>query len=159
MSTVLAIITSIILAPIAFLVFIPAMPAIPFMFILTLLYGFIDKFNRLGLEEFLIFGAIVVASLIIDWSAGVLGAKYGGAGRDSLIFGFLGAIVGTFLLPPFGGIIGLFAGVLLAELVQFRSHKKALRAASWSAIGSISGMFINFILALAFLVLFLIFVF
>src|SRR3990172_4351405 len=159
MSLVAAIITSIILAPMVFLVFIPALPVIPFMFILALLYGFIDKFTRLGINEFLILGSFVVVSIIVDYSAGILGAKYGGAGRDSLIFGFLGAVVGTFLIPPFGGLIGLFAGVLLAELVSFRDHKKAFKAASYSVIGSLTGILINFILAITFYILFLVFVF
>jgi len=159
MTLILGIVFSIILAPLIFLVFIPAMPVIPFMFLLSLLYGFLDKFKHLQLREYLILGAAVVVSLVIDYSSGILGAKYGGAGRHSIIFGFLGSIAGTFLLPPFGGLLGLFAGILLAELVQFRSRKKAFKAASYSVIGSITGMLINFVVAITFYILFLVFVF
>jgi len=156
---VAAIIFSLILAPLVFLTLIPALPAIPLMFVFSLVFGFINKFILLDWKEFLILGILVILSILVDYFAGILGAKYGGAAKESLLYGFLGILIGTFSLPPFGGILGLFFGILLAEIIKFKDHAKAIKAASYSVLGVMAGVLINFFLAITFFVLFLIFVF
>jgi len=156
---VISIIVSILLAPLVFLTLIPVFPAIPMMFGLGLIYGFVDKFKHLDLNNYLMLGGILAVSILIDYFAGILGAKYGGAAKESLIFGLLGVVLGTFLLPPFGGVLGLFLGILIAEIIRFKDHYKAIKAASYSVVGTITGVIFNFFLAIAFFVLFLIFVF
>ncbi len=132
-------------------------PALPYMFVVALIYGFIDKFQHLRPTELIILGVIMLISFINDCLSGILGAKYGGASRASLLYGGIGMILGLIIAPPFGGIPGLFAGVLIGEILMFRDHEKALKAATGSLIGTVAGMLISLVLVLVFLVLFIIF--
>ena len=139
--------------------FIPMAPALPYMFFLALTFGFIDGFEMLTINNIWIFGGILIASILIDYFAGVMGVKYGGASRKGITFGILGLIIGLFLLPPFGGLVGLFIGVLVGEYALGKDKTKALKAATGSLLGSISGMLLNIFLAVVFLELFIAFVF
>jgi hypothetical protein len=155
----LPIIFTILIFPGMFMTFIPMMPAIPYMFLMVLVFGFIDKFDALTVQNMWIFGGILIASILIDYFAGVIGAKYGGASRKGIAFGFLGLILGFLLLPPFGGFIGLFAGILIAEFLMKGDKTKAVKAATGSLVGTISGILLNTILAVIFFGLFITFVF
>jgi len=139
-------------------VFLIVFPSLPTMFIIALAFGFIDHFQHLNATDLIILGAIALLAEIIDFASGLWGAKIGGAGRNSIIFGLIGLILGLILFPPFGSIIGLFLGVAIYELVSFGSFYKALKAAGGGVLGSLAGMIVKFILAIAFLILFIIFV-
>lgn len=157
LTTLLIIIAAILMIPgiiaIAFM-----LPGIPYLFIVALIYGFIDHFARLSLKELLALGIIAVFSVIIDQLAGILGAHYGGARGKTFLYAIAGAIIGTLVLPPFGGFIGLFAGILIGELARKRTHAQAVKAATIGVIGTITGIAINIVLAVIFLTLFLVFV-
>jgi len=135
----------------------PALPGIPLMFAVTLIFLFFDRFAHLTVLNLIIFIIITLASITVDYTSGIIGAKYGGAGRSSIIIGLLGLIIGIFIYPPFGGIAGLFVGILVSEIIQFKDHNKAIKAATGGVLGVISGTVANLILALLFLVLFIIF--
>ncbi len=153
----LKIIFIVLILPGVFMVFIPAMPGIPYMFAMVALFGFIDGFQNLTPIHLGILGGILIASIFIDYFAGILGAKYGGASKKGILFGFLGLIIGLILFPPFGGFLGIFLGVLAAEFIFHRDKTRALKAATGSFLGSVSGVFINACLAGVFFILFIIF--
>src|SRR5581483_2855540 len=121
-------------------VLLPMIPGIPYMFVIALIYGAIDHFHHLTLRQLGILGIITIVSLIIDYLAGMMGAKFGGAKGKSLLYGFIGLIVGTFIVPVIGGLIGLFLGVLIGELFRKRAGGDAVKAATGSVLGSLAGM-------------------
>lgn len=139
------------------LVFIPMVPSIAYMFVVALCFALVDGLSHINTFNLWILGGVVVISILIDQLSGILGAKYGGASRKALIFGFLGAIIGVFAIPFFGALVGLFAGILLAELFLNKSRDDAVRAATGALMGSATGIAVNFCLALAFIILFIIF--
>lgn len=151
----LEIITAIILFLCALFTGIPTMPGIPFMFIVTLVYGFADRWEVLEPWHVAVFGGIALLSIIVDTFSGVVGAKIGGANRTSLAWGIGGLLIGLVLLPPIGAFIGLFVGVFAAEAVQFKDHLRALRAATTSLVSAVIGMLVNVALAITYFVLFL----
>lgn len=60
-----------------------------------------------------------------------------------ILVGLLGGIIGTFLLPALGLVIGFVAGLLLAEYLRVKDFKLALDT-SWVAIKSVGiGMIIE----------------
>jgi len=138
-------------------VLLPMIPGIPLMFVVAVVFGFVNRWEHLHPWELAVLFAIVLLSALVDYLAGMLGARYGGAGRRATMWGLVGLVVGLLVFPPFGGIIGLFVGVLVAELARGRSQFHALRAAAGSLLGSIAGILGNFFLALVFLVLFILF--
>ena len=133
------------------------LPGVPYLFIVALIYGFIDHFIRLSLKDLAVLGALAILSVIVDQSAGLIAAHYGGARGKTFLFGIAGAIIGTIMLPLFGGFIGLFIGIFIGELIRKQHHIHAIKAATAGVIGSITGITINIILGVIFLTLFLIF--
>ena len=155
----IAIIFSILLALGIILTAIPTLPGMLYMFLITLIYAFIDKFETIHPWHLLVFGGIVLAAILSDYVSGLVGAKVGGASKLSLFFGLFGLIVGLIIFPPFGLFIGLFLGVFFAELLQHSDHKKAFKAASYAFLATIFGMGFNILLAVGYLITFLIIVF
>ena len=138
-------------------VLVPMLPGISYMFLVALLFGVADHFAHLTWENLAVLGGILILSFFVDYFAGILGARYGGADRRSILFGFLGIIIGVLLLPPFGGILGLFVGIFVGELRARKRGDKALRAATAGLIGSVAGGVVNCILAVTFFGLFILF--
>lgn len=126
------------------------------MFGTLFIYGLIDKFQTLEAWHLAVFGGLALLSILIDYSSGLIGAKLGGANKKSLLFGIIGLFVGLIVFPPFGAFIGLFLGVFVAELVQFKDKHKALKAASYSLAATVTGAAANILIAIACLVGFLI---
>jgi len=138
-------------------VFIPLIPGIPYMFVVALVFAFADRFQHLSGAELSLLAVIAIVSLVIDYLAGILGARAGGASKKALLFGMIGLILGMIILPPFGGILGLFLGVLGAELLGGKTALKAFKAGQGSVIGALTGIGINLVLALLSLALFVVF--
>lgn len=153
---VLFIVSILLLVP-GFLGIILPFPGQAYMFLIALLFKILDKTGSITLIELLILLFIVLVSLFIDYASGLIGAKYGGASKSAVMVGLIGLIVGFILFPPFGGIAGLFMGVLIFELLSKKDHKKALKAASGSLFGHLSGMVLSLLLSLTFFVLFILF--
>ena len=143
--------------PAIFLVLIPMMPAMFYMFIMSILFGFIDHFEHLRLWELAVLSGLFVLSVVIDHTAGLLGAKFAGANKISILYGVIGLVGGTIIFPPFGGVPGMFLTIFVAELFYGKKNAAALRAATGTIFGSISGVLVNFILAILFFALFIIF--
>ncbi len=136
-------------------VILPILPSVPYMFLVAIIYNLIS--GRISQNELITLGALAIISIIIDYASGLLGARWGGASGKSLLAGMIGMLLGTFIWPIFGGFIGLFLGVLVAEAMLFSSNQKALKAAYSSLVGSVLGMVANGLLCLVFFILFLIF--
>lgn len=137
-------------------VFLPLIPAVPYMFVVAVIYA-VGTGNVTGSQVGWL-ALIAGLSLAADWGTGVLAARFGGAKKQALLLGLLGAVVGSLLIPPFGGLIGVFAGVLYGEyIVAGGDFRKALRAALAGAAGSAVGMLISLVLAVTFLITFVAF--
>lgn len=133
------------------------LPGLLYMFIISLIFGFVDKFIHLQPWEIGILLGIAVISMINDFLSGLLGAKYGGAAQKSMLYGIIGMILGLVIFPPFGGLAGVFIGILIAEIIRHGNQEKAVRAATGGLVGSIVGMIVTLILAIIFLFTFVIF--
>jgi uncharacterized protein len=114
-------------------------------------YAVVTKFTTLSAGNILVLFFIMTVSLLVDLLSGIIGAKYGGAGRKSLVYGFVGMLLGTFIMPPFGSLLGLFCGVVLSEILAFKDHHKAIRAATGAVLGVVFGIMVNFALAFIFI--------
>lgn len=135
---------------------IPTLPGIPLMFATIFIYGLIDGFETLQPWHLAIFGALALLSIFIDYSSGLIGAKLGGASKKALMFGVVGLFIGLIAFPPLGAFAGLFLGVFIAELLQFRDHQRALKAASYSLAATVAGAIANIVIALGSFIGFLI---
>ena len=87
-------------------------------------------------------------SFLLDYFAGVIGAKKYGVSAKGLVASFFGGVIGMFLLSFPGLILGALLGIIGIELWQKRTLKQALRAAAGLLMGSAAGIAVQFVLAL-----------
>ena len=131
------------------------LPGASLMFVMTLIYAFINHFQRLSITDIVILGVIALAAELIDYFSGVYGAKIFGASKAGIIGGMIGSMIGLFLLPPFGLFIGLVAGVAIVEFfIKKKTVRHSTRAAAGALIGSVAGLVINLVLAITFIIIF-----
>ena len=94
---------------------------------------------------------IAMGIFVLDYFVPVLGAKKFGGGRGSIIGSSVGLICGILFIGPFGIFLGPFFGAFIGELVVNSDNKKgALKAAIGSLIGFLSGVFLKFLISIAF---------
>ena len=94
---------------------------------------------------------IALGIFVMDYFVPVLGAKKFGGGRGSIIGSSVGLICGILFIGPFGIFLGPFLGAFTGELIVNKDNKKgALKAAIGSLIGFLSGVFLKFLISIAF---------
>ncbi|MFW5956788.1 MAG: DUF456 family protein [Halorhabdus sp.] len=106
----------------------------------------------LVLAALLVVGFLVVT---VDYLAGAIAAKAGGA---STLHSLLGALVGFllfFVFGPVGIVIGITGTVFALELYRGRARNESLKAAGYALVGTLGSSVMQFVLTLSMLVAFL----
>jgi uncharacterized protein YqgC (DUF456 family) len=119
-------------------IIIPMIPGSLLIWLTVLLYMLFERAYGLTAIDPFTFGAITLIALVTglaDFWLPLLGARAGGSARRSLVFGVVGSIVGTFMLPLFGTVAGYALGVLLGEYHKHGDWNRALRA----GLGGLAG--------------------
>lgn len=126
----------------------PILPGLPVAYLGFLLIHF-SKYAHFSNWFLIIWAAIVIIMAVADYMIPKWGTqKYGGTkwGQNGAL---IGTIAGIFVFPPFGLILGPFAGAYIGEIMHdAKDTEKALRSAWGSFIGFIAGSFIKLIIAL-----------
>jgi uncharacterized protein YqgC (DUF456 family) len=147
----------ILMIPGILLVFMPVFPALPYMFVISVLYAWANNFARLNGREIMVLAILMLFSVMVDHLSGVLGAKYGGANGKSMLAGFLGAIIGGLIGGPAAAFVLLFVGIFVAEVAQLKTFAAALEAARAGLLGALAGYIVNVVVAFVFFGVFLYF--
>jgi len=116
----------------------PALPGILLIFAGLVLAAWAEGFAYVGWGTISILAALTVAAYVIDFLAGLLGAKRFGAGKYGIMGAAIGTVIGLIFGLP-GIIIGPFIGAVLGELYA----QKDLRTASTAGLGVWIGMAIG----------------
>ncbi len=118
--------------------------------------------HTVGITTPLIFASLflIILTFFVDILSGVLGAHWGGANKVSVLSGTIGLILGTFFIPiPFlGSLVGIFAGILISELIQRKKGINAVKAATGGVIGTVVGGTMNALFTLFYIVYFVLLV-
>lgn len=137
--------TALIVAGIAGAV-LPALPGTALVLAGIVLGAWIDGFTRVGVGVIAIVAVLAAMSWLLDYAAGLLGARRAGASRQALI----GAAVGT-LAGLFAGFIGvLFLPLVGAAVGEYLARKDEMRAlkvglATW--LGLMAGLVAKVVIA------------
>jgi uncharacterized protein len=116
-------------------ILIPLFPGIIIIWLAAMVYGLVVGFNLLGWIMFILITLAMIAGVTVDNVLMGLGARKGGASWWSIGASLLAGILGTLLLPPFGGLIAAPLVVLLIEFRRVRDWKKAREAFKGLAVG------------------------
>lgn len=119
-------------------VLIPLLPGSLLIWLTVVLYALVERLNGYAAIDPLTLVAITLISLVTglaDLWLPLLGGKVSGSSTRALLFGVAGAIIGTFLLPLLGSIIGYAVGILLGEYQKHRNWDRALRAGAGGLAG------------------------
>ncbi len=133
---------------------VPGLPGPPLSFIALVLLQF-TKSPPFSENFLIIMGLIMAAVTLMDYFIPIYGTKKFGGSKQGVRGSTIGLIIGVFVLPflgivigPFGllGIIlGPFAGAYIGELMAGKNSDIALRSAFGSFIGFLAGTFMKLV--------------
>lgn len=121
---------------------IPAIPGpqLSFLSLVILELAIDDAFS---LDFFYLWGGITVAVFFLDYILPILGAKVYRASNYGIWGSIVGMIAGIIFFPPFGMILGLFAGAVIGELIAGKKEWEALKVGSATFFASMFMIFIK----------------
>ena len=116
----------------------PALPGVPLVFAGMLLAAWVGDFTLIGWPTLLVLGVLTVIAVVVDFVAGVLGAKRVGASGWALFGAAVGTVVGLFL-GLVGLILGPFVGAVLGELIAGSTLRRSTAVGVGAWIGFLFG--------------------
>ncbi|CAN5295904.1 DUF456 domain-containing protein [soil metagenome] len=133
--------------------FLPVLPGVPVSWLgLLMLY----LAPSIPMNYWFLGITFIVAVLIyaLNWIIPALGTKRFGGSRAGMIGATVGLVVGIIAPIPLGIIIGPFVGAFIGEIINNSDRRSAFKAAVGSFIGFLASSFMEFMVAFAFLLLF-----
>ncbi len=116
----------------------PVLPGPPMIFAGLVLAAWAEGFVHVGYAAIAIMAVLAAAASLVDFLAGVLGARHFGASRKAMAGALAGVVVGLFFGIP-GIVAGPFIGAVIGELAA----RKPFRAAGLAGVGTWLGMVIG----------------
>lgn len=135
---------------------IPIFPGIIVIWLAALAYGLVTGFYPLAWILFAVITVLFLVGVTIDNILMNAKARQAGAAWSSLILGIIAGILGTILLPPFGGIIATPLVVLLLEYLRRRNLQQAWIALRGLLIGWGASFMVRFFIGLVMINLWLV---
>ena len=124
----------------------PALPGTLFVLGGIVLGAWIDGFTRVGWTSVTVVTVLAVLAWVLDYVAGLMGARKAGAGREALIGAALGTVAGLFM-----GLVGVFfmplVGAAIGEYIAQRDHARAAHVGVATWVGIMLGMIAKVVIA------------
>ena len=111
--------------------FLPVLPGPPVSYAGLLLLHFTDKIHFSTTHLIL----LVIIVQVLDYVTPMLGTKYSGGGKWGNWGCVIGTIAGLFVFPPWGVLIGPFAGAVIGELLGGKKSVEAFKAGVGAFVG------------------------
>ena len=124
----------------------PALPGTALVLGGIVLGAWIDDFTRVGVGTLAVIATVAVLAWVLDYVAGLLGARRAGASRQALIGAALGTLVGLFM-----GLVGVLfmplVGAALGEYLARKNQRQALTVGVSTWLGIMAGLVAKVVLA------------
>jgi uncharacterized protein YqgC (DUF456 family) len=125
--------------------------------IAAVIYGWQEDFSHLGYGWLLLLAGMWGGGELIEFVAGIMGAKKQQASKWAMLAAFTGSLagaaVGTSILPLIGTLLGMVLGGFIAsfavEYLYTRDKLKAHQVATGAVKGQLTGIMIKLILAIS----------
>lgn len=133
---------------------VPFLPGVPLSWVGLLLFYLTSavplSYTLLGITL-----AITIIIFALQYIIPAYGAKYFGGSSYGMWGATFGLIIGIFLPIPGGIIVGSFLGAFVGEILNQSASGVALKAAFGSFLGLLASTFMELVVAMGFLFLFL----
>ncbi len=125
----------------------PALPG-PMLVLGGIVLGaWIDGFQRVSLTVVGVVAGLAVLAWVLDYVAGILGARRAGASRQALVGAAIGTVVGLFM-----GLVGVlfmpFVGAVAGEYLARRDEVRAMQVGVGTWVGIMAGLLAKVVLSL-----------
>ncbi|ADM38520.1 DUF456 domain-containing protein [Bacillus spizizenii] len=114
----------------------PVIPSVVFIVAGFVLYGFLFSFGPYSYMFWLIEAVFAAVLFAADYVSNLLGVKRFGGSKAAIWGSTIGLLIGPFVIPVAGIILGPFIGAVCAELIV---HQKDLKSAFKIGLGSLIG--------------------
>jgi uncharacterized protein YqgC (DUF456 family) len=111
----------------------PLIPGPPLSFLSLIILSYAKGWEPFRLAFLLVMAGMTIAVTISEYILPIGGAKRYGASKGGIWLSIAGMILGFFLFPPWGMVIGAVGGAFIGEILAGRRAKEALRA-SWGVV-------------------------
>jgi len=122
----------------------PLLPGPPLNYAGLLLLHFTSGF-QFSTRFLVIWGIVTIVVYALDYVIPVWGTKKFGGSKRGVWGSMIGLIAGMCFFPPFGIIIGPFAGAVIGELTAGKDSKAALKSGFGSFVGFLTGTILKLI--------------
>ena len=130
--------------------FVPIIPGPPISYGALLVFHFFSSYN-IDENTLWIWALIVIAVTVFDLWIQIYGVKKFGGTKKAVNGSIIGLIIGIFLFPPFGIIIGPFLGAFIGAKMDNPDVNKALKIALGAFAGFILGTLVKLSVSLYFI--------
>ncbi|MCU0968286.1 MAG: DUF456 domain-containing protein [Rubrivivax sp.] len=124
----------------------PALPGTAFVLGGIVLAAWIDDFARVGATTLAVVTVLAVIAWVLDYVAGLLGAKKAGASKQAIAGAAVGTVVGLFM-----GLVGVLfmplVGAAIGEYLARRDERRALHVGAATWVGIMAGMLAKVVIA------------
>jgi len=118
----------------------PVIPGPPLAYLSLILMSIARRWQAYSAGTLIVLAILAVAVTVLDNVLPILTSRRKGASKAGMWGAVIGMVAGMFLLPPFGMILGTFAGAVVGELIFNRRKGVALKAAWGVFVGTLLGI-------------------
>jgi uncharacterized protein YqgC (DUF456 family) len=129
-------------------VILPFLPGIPVAWLGLFIYAIGTDWERISVTTVIVFAALTVFALLLDYIAPLLGAKKYKAGKWGIIGASIGLLLGIIIFQMWGIILGPLLGALIGELVAGKPADQAFKSAFGTLVGFLFGSLMKVVLIL-----------
>ena len=124
----------------------PALPGTALVLAGIVLGAWIDDFTRVGWGVVAAVAVLAVIAWVLDYVAGLLGARKAGASRQAIVGAALGTLAGLFM-----GLVGVLfmplVGAAIGEWLARRDHEQAVKVGVATWLGILAGIVSKVVIA------------
>lgn len=122
----------------------PLLPGAPLLFLGLVLGAWAEDFAYVGYGTLGVLAGLTLLTYVVDFFAGVMGARRFGASKRAMIGAGIGAVAGLFM-----GLIGIIIGPFIGAVVGELSAQRTLSDAGYAGVGTTIGLIVGIAVKLA----------
>lgn len=113
----------------------PFLPGLPIVWAAALVYGVVEGFGPVGWVCFAIITALGISGMVAAFVVPQRRVQGGGAPFSTTVVGVIGGVIGFFVIPVIGIVIGAVLGVLVAERMRTQDWGLAWASTKRAIVG------------------------